>query len=160
MKRYNTVIGIDPDADKSGVALLNVPERKLELSTLAFPALLDYLRTCKYECGSFVVVVEAGWLEAKSNFHPHHGRRAEKIAKDVGRNQETGRKIAEMCRYWGIDVVEHHPLRKMWKGPGRKITHAELAYFTGITGRTNQETRDAALIAWAYAGLPIRMNVR
>lgn len=161
--KYHNVIGIDPDAEKSGVAFLEVPTRKLEVTTLAFPDLLDYLRFCK-ESGqktgeSIVVVVEAGWMERKSNYHPFQGHRAEKIAKDVGRNHETGRKIAEMCRHMGIEVVEHHPLKKMWKGPDRKITMEELSYFTGISGRTNQEMRDAALLAWEFAGLPIRLKV-
>lgn len=39
-----------------------------------------------------------------------------------------------------------------------KITHEELAYFTGIMGRTNTEMRDAALLAWNHAGLPIRVK--
>lgn len=162
--KYHNVIGIDPDAEKSGVAFLEVPSRKLETAVLSFPDLLDYLRFCQdksRETGeSLVVVVEAGWMEKKSNYHPYQGHRAEKIAKDVGRNHETGRKIAEMCRHMGIEVVEHHPLKKMWKGHNNKITHEELAYFMGISGRTNQEMRDAALLAWEYAGLPLRVKVQ
>ena len=44
------------------------------------------------------------------------------------------------------------------KGKDRKITAEELKAFTGVTGRTNQEGRDAALLAWEYAGLPIKMR--
>jgi hypothetical protein len=50
------------------------------------------------------------------------------------------------------------PLKKNWKGKDGKITHKELALFTGLTGRTNQEARDAGLIAWIFAGLPIRIQ--
>lgn len=161
--KYQNIIGIDPDAEKSGVAYLKPATRSLELTTLAFPDLLDYLQFCKartVEFGeSLIVIVEAGWMVEKSNYHPIQGHRAEKIAKDVGRNHETGRKIAEMCRHWGIEILEHHPLRKMWKGKDGKITHDELASFTFITGRTNQESRDAALLAWEYAGLPILVKV-
>lgn len=162
--KYQNIIGIDPDAEKSGVAFLETATRKLEVTTLTFPDLLDCLRFSNdraTESGqTLIVVVEAGWMVEKSNYHPFQGHRAEKIARDVGRNHETGRKIAEMCRHWGINVLEHHPLKKMWKGKDGKITHEELAFFTGLSGRTNQESRDAALLAWEYAGLPIRVKVR
>lgn len=161
--RYDNVIAIDPDKEKSGVAFLKPQTRQLELANLAFPDLLDYLQSCRtkqLESGeSLIVVVEAGWMVNKSNYHEAQGHRAEKIAKDVGANHETGRKILEMCNHYGIESVGHYPLRKCWKGKDRKITHEELASFTGITGRTNQETRDAALLAWCFADLPIRMQV-
>ena len=95
----------------------------------------------------------------KSNFHDAQGHRAEKIAKDVGANHETGRKIVEMCRHYGIKVLEHAPLVKCWKGRDGKITHEELVAFTGLMGgRTNQDARDAALLAWVFANLPIRVK--
>ena len=157
--RYDNVIGIDPDREKSGVAFLKLATRSLQVMNMPFPELTDYLQTCKVafeENGeTFIVVVEAGWMVKKSNYHKAQGHRAEKIAKDVGANHETGRKIVEMCKHYGIDVVEHHPLRKGWKGADGKITSQELASFTGLTGRTNQDGRDAALLAWYFAGLPM-----
>ena len=161
--KYDNVIGIDPDKDKSGVAWLHVDGRVLEIDNLTFPELISYLQHCKQvheEHGeSYIVVVEAGWLNKKSCFHKAQGARAEKIAKDVGANHETGRKIIEMCEYYGINVTSIAPLRKCWKGRDGKITHEELASFTNIMGRTNQDGRDAALIAWCYANLPIRIKV-
>ena len=97
-------------------------------------------------------------MNAKSCFHAAQGKQAEKIAKDVGANHETGRKIIEMCEHYGIEVMPHAPLVKCWKGKDRKITHEELASFTGIMGRTNQDARDAGLLAWTFAGLPIRIK--
>lgn len=44
MKKYDVVIGIDPDVDKSGVAFLIVESRIIEVSNLTFANLLDYLR--------------------------------------------------------------------------------------------------------------------
>jgi hypothetical protein len=53
----------------------------------------------------------------------------------------------------------------MWKGRDGKITHEELQHLAiitdktnHITNKTNQEARDAALLAWEYAGLPIRIK--
>ena len=163
MKKYDNIIAIDPDRHKSGVAYLRPGTRQLEVMNLPFPQLLDYLQFAKKtaeETGeSLIVLVEAGWMVSKSNFHEAQGHRAEKIAKDVGANHETGRKIIEMCRHYGLEALEHAPLVKCWKGKDRKITQEELSSFTGLTGRTNQDGRDAALLAWSFSGLPIRVKV-
>lgn len=159
------IIGIDPDVDKSGVAELILKNRLLEATTLAFPELLDYLQARKKmaEKGNYslVVIVEASWL-ISHNWHKGNKdnyRTAAAKGNSAGRNHEVGRKIVEMCRHYGIEVIEQRPLRKCWKGSGGKITHKELAYFTGIKNRTNQEMRDAALLAWNYSGLPIKIKV-
>lgn len=165
MKKYDVMIGIDPDVDKSGVAFLMVESRILEVYNLTFAFLLDYLQeigdVLMREGKCFVVVVEAGWLN-KAHWHVGKGgsaARSAAIGNHTGRNHEVGRKIVEMCRHYGIEVVEQPPLRKMWKGRDGKITHEELQYFTGIMRKTtNQEARDAALLAWKYAGLPIRIK--
>ena len=50
-----------------------------------------------------------------------------------------------MLRYNNREV----PLKKVWKGTGGKITQAEiLRIIPGFPKRSNQEVRDAALIAW------------
>ena len=164
MKKYDDVIGIDPDVDKSGVAYLMVEARIIEVVSLTFADLLDYLQELRdilTERGqTFVVVIEAGWLN-KAHWHVGKGgsaARSAAIGNHTGRNHEVGRKIVEMCRHYGIEVVEQPPLRKMWKGKDGKITHEELQHLAIITGKTNQETRDAALLAWEYAGLPIRIK--
>lgn len=164
-KKYNNVIGIDPDIDKNGVAFLNVASRNLEVTSLRFPDLMNYFDHVKGESDksgeSVIVVVESAWMLGKTNWHTRFGdSKNVHSAKgyDVGRNHQTGILIAEMAKAKGLDVLEHAPLPKSWKGKDRKITHDELAQFTGITGRTNQEGRDAALLAWVYSGLPIRMK--
>jgi hypothetical protein len=161
MKKYDTVIAIDPDVEKSGIAELNVKQRMLEATTLPFPLLLDYLqerRDSAEEAGiSIIVVVEAGWLNAISNYHTEADRRGQRIAKNVGANHQVGKMIVEMCEHYGIPVDAVKPLRKKWKGKAGKITQEEIASFTGLVGRMNQEARDAALLAWVYAELPIRI---
>ena len=73
-----------------------------------------------------------------------------------GRNEQVSRIIGQMCERYDMRYEFIKPLRKCWHGENGKITHDELAYFTGIRGRTNQEGRDAALIAWVCAGFAIR----
>ena len=161
-QHYDIIIAIDPDTEKSGVAVLEPATRHIEAMSLTFPQLLDFLRErdirAKAGGSSLAVIVEAGWIVHKSNWHGADGHRAERIAKNVGANHETGRKIVEMCRHWGIHVEEQRPLQKMWRGKGGKITAAELKAITGLTSRTNQDERDAALLAWVWAGLPVRIR--
>lgn len=161
MKKHQYIIGIDPDVDKSGLAWLNTSTRQLEAVSLPFPELLDHLLHIKAAYrDNAIVVVEASWL-ISHNWHTRSGdNRRVSAAKgnNVGRNHEVGRKIVEMCKHYGLEVVEQSPLKKCWQGKDGKITHEELNYFTGITGRTNSEMRDACLLAWNYAGLPIRVK--
>ncbi len=163
-RKYDTIVAVDPDVTKSGVATLHPKTKKIEVTNMTFPNLLDYLQEIKKECNqksrSLIVLVEAGW-KIPANFHlTKYDNRRTASAKgiSVGRNHETGRKIVEMCEHYSMEVFEHYPLRKCWKGTGGKITHKELASFTGIKGRTNQDARDAALLAWNFSGLPIRVK--
>lgn len=164
MRKYDNIIAIDPDVTRSGVAYLNPSVRLLRTSSLTFPRLLDFLKHAKslYDEAqeALIVVIEASW-RIKSNWHLQYGERKQRAVSkgyDVGRNHETGKKIVEMCQHLGIEVYEQRPLRKCWKGKDGKITHEELVSFTGLTGRTNQDARDAVLLAWHFAGLPIKLK--
>ena len=164
MTRSEYIIGIDPDVKKSGVAQLRMAGREVEFFSSSFPELIDYLQSMadfQQRTGMKVtIVVEASWL-ISTNWHTKRAdnvRTAARKGKDAGRCHEVGRKIVECARYYGLDVVEQLPLKKIWKGKDGKITHNELSAFVpGLPSRTNQETRDAALLAWNEAGFPIRI---
>ena len=156
-------IGIDPDVGKNGVAVVEKETKKLECSALTFAQTLDYLQwVCSRssEVGAEVkVYIEAGWLN-RTNWHLQRtDNRGQVVAKGVsqGRNEQVSRLLGEMCEAYGMQWQFVKPFRKVWSGRDRKITHDELSQFTGITGRTNQEMRDAALIAWVAAGLPVKV---
>ena len=165
-QRANIIIGIDPDCEKSGISQLDTTSNELEIFSLSFPELIDYLmRIADYQhrMGKKVaVVVEASW-KISTNWHVSQRDSKGTIArkgKDAGRCHEVGRKIAECARHYGLEVVEKLPLKKIWKGKDGKITHEEIAAFIRMPSRSNQEQRDAALLAWDYAGLPIRLAHR
>ena len=107
---------------------------------------------------STAVVVEASWHDTH-NWHLSWRDSAGIAARkgyDEGRNHEVGKKIIEMLNHYGIEVVEKRPLRKIWQGKDRKITHREITAITGWDKkRSNQEERDAMLLAWDYSNLPI-----
>lgn len=162
--KYDIVVGIDPDVERSGMAFLKVSTRHLEIITVTFPELLNqlnYMLTLKdTQEQKIVIIVEAGWL-IKHNWHGKKGdnfRVAAAKGNAAGRNHEVGRIIVQMVKAYGLEVIEQRPLRKCWEGADRKITQKELEAITGYKGKTNQEGRDAALLAWTFANLPIRIT--
>lgn len=159
---YDIIIGIDPDVEASGVATLIRRTKKIDATTMKLPALVDYLRRVRYPTLTVAVVVEASWTTAH-NFHslPSDSKAvAAKKGYHVGRNHQIGIDIADIARHFSLDVRLQPPLRKIWKGKDRKITHEEICAITGYTAkRSNQEERDAMLLAWTSANLPIRIKL-
>ena len=161
---HHYTIGIDPDVEKNGVAIVEKETKRLECAALTFADTLGYLQWVAKraaESGASVkVYVEAGWLN-RTNWHiAKWDNRGQVVAKGVsqGRNEQVSRLLGEMCEAYGLSWQFLKPFKKCWQGRDRKITHDELSQFTGITGRTNQEMRDAALIAWVAAGLPVKVS--
>lgn len=162
-KKYDFVIGIDPDCEESGFALLDMATKGIQVGKFSFPALFDKLLDIAGN-ERYLIVVEASWLNGHHNWHSK-GADGQKVSSskgyDIGRNHECGRKIVEMCKHWSIDVIEKAPLLKTWNGPDRKITQEEIEYFIpGFPKRSNNEMRDATLIAWDFAGFPIKVKPR
>lgn len=163
--KYDVYIGIDPDSVKSGVGIVKRETRDVDAWSASFSEVVDFLASVKERARTenvrVLIVVEAGWLN-ESNWHimPRDSRaQATAKGKAVGRCEQTGRLILEMAEHIGIECVARKPLRKCWRGKDRKITHEEIASFTGIAGRTNQEARDALLLAWVEADLPIKVKI-
>lgn len=160
MTNHDIIIGIDPDVEASGVATLIRGTKKIDATTMTLPALLDYLRRVRneYPTLTVAVVVEASWTTAH-NFHTLYSD-SKAVATNkgykVGRNHQIGIDIADIARHFSLDVRLQPPLRKIWNGKDRKITHEEICAVTGYTAkRSNQEERDAMLLAWTSANLPI-----
>lgn len=144
------IIGIDPDVDASGVATIDQVTQSLELTCLKFFELHEYLSEHKESIK--MVIIEAGWRN-KGNWHKIRRGSASinaKIGERTGANFEVAKKISEMCDHLKIPFMEIKPLPKNWKGPDKKITAAEFNEKTGLKSRTNQEMRDAGLIALAF----------
>lgn len=158
--KYRCIIAIDPDVERSGVTLFYTDSKEVLLHSLTFPDLINYFSVIRGKKDT-IVVVEAGWLNA-SHWHLT-ARDTPRIAaakgNAAGRNHETGRKIIEMAKFYGLKVEEAKPLRKCWHGRDGKITHEELASLlerkgiVGLPKTTNQDARDSALLAVVYSNL-------
>ena len=111
-------------AKKSGVAVLG---QSLELKNLTFAQTVELFRSHQDEIKK--VVIEAGWLNKKSNFRFGHSKTAgEKIAKNVGENHATGKLLAEMAKECGLAVVLVKPTRT-------KLKAEDFNRITGWQGR-------------------------
>lgn len=133
-------IGIDPDCDKSGVAVWNSKNKALQLYNLTFFQLYDSLKEIE-KWIDVKVKIEAGFLNKKSNYHYSvNNFTAQKIALKVGANHETARKIGEMCEYLELKYEFVCP----------KSSKVDSKYFEKLTGfkRSNQEQRDAAMLVF------------
>lgn len=136
-------IGIDPDVKKSGVAIRGERLCTLVVLLKTYFDLFDLLEThiMDYGIEDIHIYIEAGWLNAKSNFHGKAGQSksvGERIAKNVGANHETGKKIVEMCEYLGLKYTLVRP-------QSAKMKPEIFEKITGIKTR-NSELIDAAVL--------------
>lgn len=141
MSKDKFLIGIDPDVDKSGVAIID--GNNVTLDNLTFFKLFDYLKFYKEKERKPTVYVECGFLN-KSNWHKKAGKSAAfnaKIGEYTGANFETAKKICEMCEYLNIPHVKVKPTNS-------KKDSDFFKKLTGITFRTNQEQRDAFMLIY------------
>jgi hypothetical protein len=139
MIRYK--IGIDPDVKKSGYAVWDNQEKKIITATcLPFFDLLNEVALLG-ESGEIHVTIEAGWLNAKSNFH---GGKTDfirqRIAKNVGSNHQIGKLFEEYCIGRDINYTLYKPINKK----------TDKAYFKCITGLSikNQDVIDAVMLVF------------
>lgn len=157
MDTDKTYIGIDPDVDGSGYAVL-LPDGGIWCGNLTIAGILN---DAEVRHGRTVYVLEAAWLTGKVNWHFSGGenrRVSSAMGYSIGRNHQAGMDIAALLRHMGHHVREVRPLKKLWRGRDGKITHEEICRLTGWTAkRSNQEQRDALLLAWVESGRSMRM---
>jgi len=148
------MIGIDPDKDKSGIAISNIKTKEIELYTLGFHDTITYLSARKDEIKE--VVIEASWLVKKSSFRIKQEETKEVSylkGKHVGWNQGVGMCLEDMIKGMGIPYRLQRPLKLVWgKNCRSKISHEEISRFVEFRRgashikTTNQEQRDALLL--------------
>lgn len=158
------LIGIDPDVDGSGVGVIDMETKEVTKAQFALPQLVEYLRRQHMMSSSLMVYVEAGWMNGGNRHLQGKGQwHAAKIGEQVGRNHQMSKLIGEFCEYHGIPYTFVRPLTKHWHGKDGKITHEELMSLIEGSGltiekcRTNQEMRDAILLAMDHSNIALRM---
>lgn len=172
------IIGIDPDVEASGLGIVNISSTGRVVTNYSKHPLPELISALEFfttnrkaeemlgaEHAPIRIFIEAGWLN-QGNWHinPRDNKQtAAAKGRQAGRNHQLGLDIAALLEHKGIQYELMKPLQKCWKGPDRKITHEELdtiVRWVNKSGlprkRSNQEERDALLLAWVQSGLPIR----
>lgn len=134
-------IGIDPDIEASGIACWDSETKEFDyIKSMSFWDVIN-----EFECWNIHinVIIEAGWLHSKSNWHGRAYQSksvGERIAKNVGSNHQVGILITEYCEIKNINYRLVFPRGKVKADYFKKLT--------GYTKRTNQDQRDAAMLVY------------
>lgn len=173
MNRPRWIIGIDPDVERSGFVVLDSEARHITFAgALTFPEVITHLHMIAQEhaqeMSRVLIVIEdsdtaTNWHLNKIQYESmplmNKLRKAAAIGRSAGMCHATLRHLQEVSEGMGLTVRMQQPLRKLWNSKDGKMSQAEaLQFMPGLPSRCNQEVRDAALLAWCEAELPIRIN--
>jgi len=137
------IIGIDPDLEASGVAVVR-HGRLVNMDSLDFFSLLDFIGRYKDEA---VFAVEN--VELNKSLYAKHGGKKAKVRERIGQNIGQVKAIARLIEQYLIRIDAHHVMVAPLKGRFKKakINREYFNQLTGWTGTSNADKRDAALIA-------------
>lgn len=144
------LIGIDPDTDKSGFALIF--GKTILLKNLKFFELFKMLYFIKnhqeYQDCDMMVYVECGFLNGGNRHFKAAASTAfnGKISERVGANHEIAKKVCEMCEFLKLPFQQIRPTKS-------KTDSDFFKKLTKIKTRTNQEQRDAMMMIWGLQNI-------
>ena len=170
------IIGIDPDTEASGWAVVNLNDRSVHLETLPFLRVLDLLNEWRCEEDeryldteySYRFVLENVW-GTSHNWHASPKDNHRVVAKKgyhLGRCAMVGELLRDAIQAKEFPIICQKPLLKHWRGQDGKITHSEilevcrhhnLTIPKSKLARTNQEERDALLLAIHHIATPTKL---
>ena len=170
------IIGIDPDTEASGWAVVNLNDRSVHLETISFLRVLDLLDEWRCEEDekyldteySYRFVLEDIWSTAH-NWHASPKDNHRVVAKkgySLGRCAMVGELLRDAIQAKEFPIICQKPLLKHWRGQDGKITHSEilevcrrhnLTLPKSKLARTNQEERDALLLAIHHIATPTKL---
>ncbi|EKT4486714.1 hypothetical protein JGK44_001114 [Shewanella algae] len=138
------VVGIDPDLEASGLAIVN-RNKIAELKKMPFVELIEFITALAAHNDVVVKLEDVNLWKSVKKRPGTNDLVMRKISQNVGQVKATATHIKDLLNSKGINVILVKPLR----GPVKQAK-TNSAYFnklTGWNGRSNEDTRDAALIA-------------
>lgn len=142
-----TIIGCDPDSDKSGFCIV----KNGELLQLCVMDLIQFYNYC-YQNDSASNPIElhienVNGISAAFNARDRKSSLAVKlkVAQHIGMCKQVQIEIERIANHFGIKVV-HHPVSKMWKDS--KAGKAALKEIFGYDGQSNEDSRSACYFAY------------
>jgi len=146
LKMNNYIIGIDPDSEKYGVAIIKngvlVTVRSMCITDLV-PMLAELSENASVE----VNIEDLCAIKASSFNHSSRDRPAVRYKKSehVGMCKQAQKVVEKFCEVYGI-AVRKHKVSKMWKDS--KKGRAALKSVFGWDKESNEDSRSAAYFAW------------
>lgn len=144
-----TVIGIDPDAKASGVAVYQNGSL-VSLQTLTTVGIVSMVRMATHAIVSIEDVMANQFVYTRNR----HQQRAvqDKVVLQIGRCQQVQIEIMQWLDSLGVAYKLHKPQRGNWAKD-----KARFEKVTGWKGRSNDDTRSAAYFGFLEAS---KANVR
>jgi len=139
-------LGIDPGVN-NGVAVYDSERRELDLSTLSFFSLINYLDYFMLNNYHVTAVIE-NVVKNKPIFskrRTYQTRQDLKIAQNVGENKAYCKLIIAKCEKLGFRII--------LKTPGKnnsKLDSEQFQKITGINIKCSQHARDAFMLIFEY----------
>lgn len=137
------VIGIDPDKDRSGVAVYESGEL-VQLLNMDLVSFIDWVWTLP-EPVTFAIedgsLINTFYAKYRSKPVPVQL----KIARSVGANNQRGLDLIAICEKNGHKVYRYKPRSGNWADNRPKMEGA-----TGWCKNSNPETRSAAFFGWLH----------
>jgi len=142
------VIGIDPDAKKSGVAYIDKDGEIIDMESLG---IADIVAMTRAFGGRVVFAIED--VNKHGTIYKHNRKGSQgvqaRIAQNVGMVKAAGSMIAELIE----DATGRPPIMAPL-GIGKQVKRSAKLFneLTGWQGKSNEDTRDAACIGRWVAG--------
>jgi len=147
------ILGADPDADKSGIAIYKGGEL-IECKSMS---LIDIYLMMKVESSS----AKELWIDIELHIENLNGNKSSafnynrrdskavmgKKSESVGKCKQVQTEIERIAEYFDIKIVRH-PVSPMWKSQIQKKVFESV---TGWKGSSNEDSRSAAY--FGYLGL-------
>lgn len=141
-------IGIDPDVVKSGVAIMQEGEYT-NLFSISFPELTELMQL--HGSNDEVLFVVEDVNANKPTFRKKSADKEaakHKISQDVGMVKGVARIIVDMLNHHKCNYEMVRPLKGQLKAAKNKPEYFKR--LTGWEGRSNKDTRDAAMLIYKY----------
>lgn len=144
LSKVKKVAYIDPDTSRSGVCISEMGVITKAYSQDFIGIVDDLLPTCDF------VVIEAGWLNVKSNYRRGYSARVrERQAHNVGMNHMIGKLFEAYCKKKRIDYELYRPTTSKYSfNLVEQIIVRRGDPITNIP--KNQDVLDAIAIALSY----------
>ena len=141
------VIGIDPDCQKSGLAVYK-DGKLVSLHNLDFKSFCSAISNFEFgEPGNTLFIVEDA-TKIKGMYKRNRDNNPQKqaaIAQKVGSVKQLGLCLIDYLELFGFTVIREKPSRKNWAKD--RTTFERI---TGWNKQSNEETRSAAYFGYLY----------